>query len=123
MGRRYILGSDAECLDRVDRFQYPFDLGPAGKAEQDFAARPYTWHCRDWLSRLRSTQNVNSGDDRAMLIRRPADEGEDAFGRKRNDAPAAVDDAFLRDFPESDPALDASLLPIEFNLGEIVHRT
>ena len=109
MGRRHILGIDAECLDRVDRFQYPFDLGPTGEPEQDFATRLHARDRRDWLSRLRSTQNVDTRDDRAMFIRRPADEGKDAFGRKRNDASAAVDDAFLRDFPESDPALDASL--------------
>jgi hypothetical protein len=76
MGRRYILGSDAECLDRVDRFQYPFDLGPAGEPEQDFATRLHARDRRDWLSRLRGTQNVDTRDDRALLIRRPADEGK-----------------------------------------------
>ncbi len=37
MGRRHILEIDAECLDRVDRFQHPFDLGPTDETEQDLA--------------------------------------------------------------------------------------
>ena len=44
MGRRHILGIDAEIFDRVDCFQHSLDLGPTGEPEQDFAARP---HARD----------------------------------------------------------------------------
>ena len=29
---------DAELLDRVDRLQHALDLGPAGEAQEDFAA-------------------------------------------------------------------------------------
>ncbi len=121
MGRRHILGIDAERLDRVDRFQHSLDLGPTGKPEQDFAAGPDAWHCRDRLSRLGGTQNVDTGSDRSMVICCPPDEGKDASGRKRNDAPTAVDDAFPDKVTETNPAFDAALLPIEFNLGEIVH--
>ncbi len=121
MGRRHILGIDAEHFDRVDRFQNTLDLGPTSNPEQDFAARPYARDCGDRRSGFGGAQNVDTRGDRSMVIRRPADEGKDASGRKRNDAPAAVDDAFPRDLAKPDPALDASLLPIEFNLGEIVH--
>lgn len=117
MIRRHILWVDAKCLDRVNCFQHPFDLGPTGEPEQDLAARPHARDRRDWLPRLGGAQNVDTGGDRAMLIRRPPDEGKDTSGRKRNDAPAAVDDALPRDLAKPDPALDASLLPIEFNLG------
>ncbi len=101
MGRRHILGIDAERFDRVDRFQNPLDLGPTGEPEQDFAARPYARDRRDRLSGLGGAQNVDTRGDRSMVIRRPADEGKDASGRKRNDAPTAVDDAFLGDLAET----------------------
>ena len=110
MIRRCILGIDTKRVDGVDRFQNSFDFRPAGKAEQDFAARPYARDRRDRLSRLGGTQNVDTRGDRSMLIRRPADEGKDVSGRKRNDAPAAVNDAFPGKVTETDPALDASLL-------------
>jgi hypothetical protein len=117
VGRRHIFGIHAERLYRVDRFQHPFDLGPTGEPEQDLATRPHARDRRERLSRLGSTQNVDSRDDRSMVICCPPDEGKDVSGRKRNNAPAAVDDAFLGDAAETNPALDASLLPIEFNLG------
>jgi hypothetical protein len=62
---------------------------------------------------LGGAQNVDTRGDRAMVICCPPDEGKDVSGRKRNDAPAAVDDAFLGDTAEPDPALDASLLPVD----------
>jgi hypothetical protein len=121
MGRRHILGIDAEHFDRVDRFQNTLDFGPTGEPEQDFAARPYARDCGDRRSGFGGAQNVDTGGDRSMVIRRPSEEGKNTAWGKRNDAPAAVNDAFLRDLAKPDPTLDASLLPIEFNFGEIVH--
>ena len=80
MGRRHILRLDAECLDRVDCFQHSLDLGPTGKPEQDFAARPYARDRRDRLSGLGGAQNVDTGGDRSVFIRRPSDESEDVSG-------------------------------------------
>ena len=80
MGRRHILGIDAERFDRVDRFQNTLDFGPTGKPEQDFAARPYARDCGDRRSGFGGAQNVDTGGDRSMVIRRPADEGKDAAG-------------------------------------------
>jgi hypothetical protein len=117
VGRRHILRLDAERFDRVDRFQHTLDLGPTGNPEQDLAARAYARDRRDRLSRCGSTQNVDTRDDRAMVICCPADERKDASRRKRNNAPPAVDDALLGEAAEANPALDASLLLIEFNLG------
>ncbi len=57
-----------------------------------------------------------------MLIRRPADVGKDAAGRKSNQAAAAIDDALASEGTELNPVLDASPMPIKFNLGEIAHR-
>lgn len=106
---RSVLRIDADRLDRVDRFQGVLDLGPTGEPEQDLAAGSHAGHRRDRLISANRAENVDPGDDRPVLVRRPADEGEDASGRKGNDSPAAVDDALLRDSAESDPALDSSL--------------
>lgn len=68
MGRRHVLGVDAEFFDRVDRFQNPLDLRPTGEAEQDLAAGPHARDRRDRRARLSGAQNVDT-DSRAPTWR------------------------------------------------------
>jgi hypothetical protein len=38
---------DAELIDGIDHLEHALDLGPAGQAEQNLAARPHKWHGRE----------------------------------------------------------------------------
>ena len=62
--------------------------------------------------------DVDARDDGAVVVGRPADEGEDAARREADDAAVAVED-LLSDLPaEAYPVLDALLVPGQFDKGE-----
>jgi hypothetical protein len=68
------------------------------------------------------TQNVDSRDDGAEFVRRPADKGEDIAWREGNDTPMPVDDLLGGDPAEAYPALDALLDPNQIDVSERVSR-
>src|SRR5271156_2438507 len=68
---------DAKLLDGVDGLEHALDLGPAGKAEQNLAARPHKWHGREGFAGRGSAQDIDPRDHRAEVVRRPPDIGED----------------------------------------------
>src|ERR1700677_3513095 len=71
---------DAKLLDGINGLEHTLDLGPAGKAEKNLAARPHVRHGREWFAGYDGAQDVDPRDDRAEVIRRPSDIGEDAAG-------------------------------------------
>jgi hypothetical protein len=73
---------DAELLDSVDGLEHAFDLGPAGKAQKNLAARPHIRRGREGFAGQDSTQDVDPRDDRAGVVRRPPDIDKDAAGRE-----------------------------------------
>jgi hypothetical protein len=78
MLRRGVGRIDAERLDGIDGLQDFLDLRPAGKAQQDFSARAHIRDGRIALSRSYCSQDVDARSNGAIVIGRPADEGEDA---------------------------------------------
>ena len=62
--------------------------------------------------------DVDARDDGAEVVRRPANEGENAAGRKADDAPAAIEDFLGGDLAEPDPVLDPLLEPGEFDVSK-----
>ena len=82
---------NAERLDSVDCLQRLRDLSPAGQVQQALTAGS---HMRDGgacLAGRHRLQDVDARQNGPVTVGRPADEGEDAARRKRNDAPPFVD--------------------------------
>ena len=59
--------------------------------------------------------------DGSVVVPSPADEGKDAPGRERDDAPLAVDDMSFDDPAEADSVLGALPDPQEFDMRELAH--
>ena len=60
-------------------------------------------------------QNVDPALDRAVVVRRPSDEGEDAAGIDADDADRPASDGLLNDPAKAQPALDAAFDPRQFD--------
>src|SRR3546814_5091874 len=63
------------------------------------------------LARCHCRHDVDARIDGAIVVRRPAHEGEDRAWTEGDDARAAVDDRVSRDAPEADPLFVALLDP------------
>jgi hypothetical protein len=109
-------------LDRVDRLQHALDLGPAGEGQEDLAAGAHIGDGREGLARTDSAQDVDARDDGAVVVRSPADIGEDAVGCEAQDAPAAIQDLLADIVAEADPVLDPLLQPDQLDMREGVWR-
>src|SRR5262249_3421582 len=83
----------------------------------------HIWNCDEGLARYDGAQDIDARDDGAIIVRGPADKGENAAGRERNDAPLAVDDTLRNDPAETNPVLDALADPQQFDVREIAHAT
>jgi hypothetical protein len=77
---------------------------------------------RTAFARTNGAQNVDSRDDGAEVVRRPADKGEDIAWREGNDIAMPVDDLLGGDPAEAYPALDALLDPNQIDISEHVSR-
>lgn len=60
-------------------------------------------------------QNVDAGNDSAVIIRGPSDEGEDRTGIEADDTVMMVDALFFGDPAEMDALLDVVLNPCQMN--------
>src|SRR5262249_29322868 len=98
-----------ERFDGVDRLYDLLDLRPAGQAQQALPARAHERHGRVVLARSDGAQDIDAGDDGAVVVRRPADERKDAARRERDATPLPIDHMLLGDAAEADPVLDALL--------------
>ena len=74
----HISGVDAESLDGVDRLVHTLDLWPAIGAEQELATGTQKRQSLIGLARRDRSYDVHAGDDRAVVIRHPSNEAEDA---------------------------------------------
>src|SRR3546814_11436579 len=67
--------------------------------------------------------DVDARADRAVVVRRPADEREGRDGAEADDAATAIDDLVRRDAAEPDPVLDPLLDPRQFDAGHAIVGT
>src|SRR3546814_7770646 len=75
----------------------------------------------DLLMRLAGADRAHDVDprnDRAEVVRRPADEREDRIGREADDATATVEYLLVCGMAEPYPVFDLLLMPRQFNVGE-----
>jgi hypothetical protein len=110
---------DAELLASVDGLEHALDLGPAGKAEENFAAGPDIRQGREGFTWHGSAHDVDPRDDGAEVVRRSPDTGKDAAGREGQDA-AAVENLLGSVVAEADPLLDPLLKPDQLDMCERV---
>ena len=84
--RRNVSRIDAQRLDGIDRLQHAFDLRPAVYPQQTLPAGADKADRRTGLARTNGAQDVDTRDDGAKIVRRPADESEDVARRERDGA-------------------------------------
>ena len=109
---------DADGFHRVDRLEHKLDLGPAVDAQQDIAAGTHEWQRRIGFATCHGPHDVDARDDRAEVVRRPADKGEGAARRETDNAPAAIEDLLLGETAEAYPVLDTLFVPGQFDMGQ-----
>src|SRR6516164_9282604 len=69
---------DAERFDGIDGLEDFLDLGPAGEAQEDCSTGAHMRNSRIALTWCHGAQDVDARDNRTVVVRCPADEGEDA---------------------------------------------
>lgn len=109
---------DFDGFDSVDQLQDALDFGPTVNAQKNLAAGTDEWQRREWFARRSGAHNVNPRNDGAKIVRRPADEREDAAGREAYDAPLPVDDLIVGEVTEANPALNLLFDPGQLNVGK-----
>src|SRR5712692_11801210 len=109
---------DAQRLDGIDRLQRAFDLWPAVYPQQTLPAGSDKADRRTGFARTNGAQDVDTRDDGAKIVGRPADESEDVVRREGNDTALPVDDLLGGDTAEAYPALDALLDPDQIDISE-----
>src|SRR5713226_123908 len=118
--RRDVGRIDAQRLDGIDRLQHAFDLRPDVYPQQTLPAGADKADRRTGFARTNGAQDVDTRDDGAKIVRRPADESEDVARREGNDTAMPVDDLLGGDTAEAYPALDALLDPDQIDISERV---
>ena len=122
MMRRDLGRIDADRLDGVDDLQDALDLRPALHLQQNVAAGTHEGQRLIGFARRDRAHDVDARDDRAEVVGRPTDKGEDAMGREADDAPAPVENLFLDVLAEPNPVFDLLLNPGQFDAGQTVDR-
>src|SRR3546814_18513186 len=87
---------DAARLDRVDKLEHALDLGPAIGAQQDVAAGAHTRQGLAALACADGADDVEARSRCAVVVRRPAPEGEYAVRDEWDAAASPVEDLFGR---------------------------
>jgi hypothetical protein len=116
--RRRVGWIDADRLDLIDRVQDAVDVWPADDAEQDFAPGADEGQGGTGLARSDCAQDVDAGDHRAKVVRRPADEREDAPGGEADDTGAAGENLFFRNPIEANPVFNPLFEPGQLDVSE-----
>ena len=112
-----VSGIDAERFHGVDRLQHTFDLRPTVDPQQNFAAWADERQRLIGFAAVDRARDVDPRDDRAEVVRGPANECKDALWRKAQNAAATVEDRLAAVMSEADPVLDAPFEPGQFDLG------
>ena len=91
--RRDHCGIDAAGLDIRNRIECALHPRPAIEAQQDLPTRCYAGYCRNYLTSLARPQNVETRQNRAVVIRFPTHKGKDLAGGEGDDTPTPVENA------------------------------
>src|SRR5699024_10506996 len=108
---------DTYGLDPVDMAKDSLDLRPAFDLQQDFAAWTDEGQRLIGLARRNRAQDVEARNDRAVVVRRPADEREHRAGTERNDTTVAVEELRTSRMAEPDPVFGPAFQPGQLHAG------
>src|SRR6267154_5686586 len=108
---RDMSANDIQLALQTNRLQHALDLRPAVCPQQTLPSGSDKADRRTGFARTNGAQDVDTRDDGAIIIRRPADESEDVARREGNGAATGIDDLLGGDPAEAYPALDALLDP------------
>jgi len=97
---------DAELLDRGNGGEGAANARPALEPQQAIAAGRHARNGRHALAEAPGAHDVESGEDRAVLVRLPTDGRKELSRGESDDAPAAVEDALVLLRAEGQPVLD-----------------
>src|SRR3546814_17124001 len=89
--RRYVSRIDVQRLHGVDRLEHALDLRPTVGAKQYLPARTHEGQRLMRLAGADRAHDVAPRNDRAEVVRRPADEREERIGSAADDATATVE--------------------------------
>src|SRR5258708_2221111 len=120
--RRDLGRIDAQRLDGINRLQHAFDLWPAVHPQQTLPAGSDKADRRTGFARTNGAQDVDTRDDGAKIVGRPADESEDVVRREGNDTALLVDDLLGGHPAEAYPALETLLDPDQIDVSVRVGR-
>src|SRR5260370_7770221 len=111
--RRDRCGIDAAGLDIRNGIECALHARPAIEAQQDLSARCYAGYGRNDLTNIARAQNVETRQNRAVVIRFPTHKGEDLAGSEGDDTATPVEDALARLGAKAQPVLDPTLVQDE----------
>src|SRR5260370_15239017 len=115
--RRDRCGIDAAGLDIRNGIECALHARPAIEAQQDLSARCYAGYGRNDLTNIARAQNVETRQNRAVVIRFPTHKGEDLAGSEGDDTATPVEDALAVLGAKAQPVLDPTLVEDEHDLG------
>src|SRR5690606_22563402 len=110
---------DTYGLDPVDMAKDSLDLRPAFDLQQDFAAWTDEGQRLIGLARRNRAQDVEARNDRAVVVRRPADERKHRAGMEEYNTPVAIEDLLTSRMAESDPVFGLAFHPGQVRAGQI----
>ena len=91
--RRDHCGIDAAGLDIRNRIECALHPRPAIEAQQNLPTRYHAGYCRNDLTSFARPQNVETRQNRAVVIRFPTHKGKDLARREGDDTPTPVENA------------------------------
>src|SRR6267154_6803480 len=119
---RDMSANDIQLALQTNRLQHAFDLWPAVHPQQTLPAGSDKADRRTGFARANGAQDVDTRDDGAKIVGRPADESEDVVRREGNDTAVPVDDLLGGDTAEAYPALETLLDPDQIDVSVRVGR-
>lgn len=111
---------DAKRLDRIHVEENPLHQRPAVSTEQKLCTGPDTGQRLEGASAGNRSRDIDARQDRPVVIRGLANEGEHGAGPKRKYSPMAGDDPRADRFTKPDPVLGSALDPRQIDMGEVV---
>src|SRR6266851_3126971 len=108
--RRDHFGIDAAGLDIRNRIECALHPRPAIEAQQDLPTRCHAGYRSDGLTNIARAQNVETRQNRAVVIRFPTHKGEDLAGGEGDDTPTLVENALAVLGAKPQPVLDPTLV-------------
>ena len=102
---RCVARIDASGLNRIDRTQHLFDLGPARQCKQAFAARLNIRAGCEGFAWVHGAQDIDRRKNRAIVVGIPADESEHTARPQRLDALRTADDLLIDNAAKAQPML------------------